>query len=144
VYLPEGVWYDWWSGERHVGGKNVSSDVDLATMPIYVRAGAIIPIDPVRQYTSEPVSEPTTIRVFTGASGQFRWYEDDGASQEYLNGKYAWTNLKWDDVMRRLTIERDPTTGTFELPARKLVVELLPDGKSKEIEFAGRGAEIGF
>jgi alpha-glucosidase (family GH31 glycosyl hydrolase) len=82
VYLPDGVWYDWWSGEKQTGAKTVSRAVDLATMPIYVRAGAIIPLDPVRQSMDEPIGEPTTIRIYSGASGRFRWYEDDGASQE--------------------------------------------------------------
>ena len=55
VYLPAGEWYDWWTNVKSAGGQAVTRAVDLATMPIYVRAGAIIPVDPVRQYTSEPV-----------------------------------------------------------------------------------------
>jgi alpha-glucosidase/alpha-D-xyloside xylohydrolase len=58
--------------------------VDLATMPIFVRAGAILPLDPVRQYTSEAVGEPTTLRTYRGADGQYTLYEDDGISQDYL------------------------------------------------------------
>ena len=144
VVLPEGDWYDWWTGDKVTGGKTITRQIDLATMPIYVRAGAIIPFDPVRQYMTEPVAHPTTIRVYSGASGQFRWYEDDGATQEYLNGKYAWTNLKWDDAARRLSIERDTTAGTLDLAPRKLVVQLLPDGATKEIDYDGRRAEVNF
>jgi alpha-glucosidase/alpha-D-xyloside xylohydrolase len=144
VYLPQGVWYDWWSNERATGAKTITRKVDLETMPIYVRAGAIIPFDPVRQYTSEPVAEATTIRVYPGANGQFRWYEDDGQSQEYLDGKFAWTNLRWDDAARRLTIERDPTAGSLTPLSRKLVVQLLPEGASKEIDYDGRRAEVSF
>jgi alpha-glucosidase/alpha-D-xyloside xylohydrolase len=144
VYLPEGVWYDWWSAEKAKGRQTITRRVDLETMPIYVRAGAVVPFDPVRQYMSQPVGEPTTVRVYTGANGQFRWYEDDGISQEYLGGKFAWTLLKWDDTARRLTIERDPTLGTLERTARKLVVQLLPEGVSKEIDYDGRLAEVSF
>jgi alpha-glucosidase/alpha-D-xyloside xylohydrolase len=144
VYLPEGVWCDWWSGKMETGPKTVARDVDLETMPIYVRAGAIIPFDPVRQYLAEPVAEPTTIRIYTGADGRSRWYEDDGQSQEYLAGKFAWTNLTWDDAARRLTIERDSTAGDFELAPRKQVVQLLPEGMSKEIDYDGRRAEMNF
>jgi alpha-glucosidase/alpha-D-xyloside xylohydrolase len=133
-----------WSGEKSSGRKTIRRAVDLATMPIYVRAGAIIPFDPVRQYVMQPVDEPTTIRVYTGANGQFRWYEDDGVSQEYLEGNFAWTNLQWDDAARRLTIARDPTAGTFELPARKLVVEIMPEGIQKEINYDGLRADISF
>jgi alpha-glucosidase/alpha-D-xyloside xylohydrolase len=144
VYLPEGVWYDWWSAEKQTGPKTISRGIDLETMPIYVRAGAIIPFDPVRQYVMQPAKEPTTIRVYSGASGESRWYEDDGISQEYLSGKFAWTNLTWDDVARRLTIERDTTAGSLKLATRKLIVELLPDRKSIEIHYDGRQAEVKF
>jgi alpha-glucosidase/alpha-D-xyloside xylohydrolase len=144
VYLPDGIWYDWWSGEKVTGGKAITRKVDLETMPIYVRAGAIIPFDPVRQYTSQPVNEPTTIRVYAGANGQFRWYEDDGISQEYLDGKFAWTNLKWDEAAKRLTIERDTRAGTLAPTARKLVVQLTPLGISKEIDYDGRRADVDY
>ena len=62
-------------------------------MPIYVRAGAIIPVDPVRQYTAQPVTEPTTLKVYRGADGQFTLYDDDGISQEYLKGRGSWTRI---------------------------------------------------
>jgi alpha-glucosidase (family GH31 glycosyl hydrolase) len=71
VYLPAGTWYDWWTHATHAGGGTVTRAVDLATMPIFVRAGAIIPLDPVRQYTSQVVGEPTTLRVYRGVDGQY-------------------------------------------------------------------------
>lgn len=144
VYLPAGDWYDWWTGEKVTGGKTISRKVDLETMPLYVRAGAIVPVDPVRQYMSQPVTEPTTIRLYAGADGEFRWYEDDGTSQEYLQGKYARTRLIWNDAAQRLTIERDRMAGTLELPARKLVVELLPSGKKAELNYDGQRGEVRF
>ena len=93
------------------GGQTVTRAVDLATMPIYVRAGAIIPVDPVRQYTSQPVTEPTTLRVYRGADGQFTLYEDDGISQEYLKGKGSWTRMTWNDRAKQLTIEPGAPAG---------------------------------
>ncbi len=144
VYLPQGVWYDWWTGTKEVGGQTIRRPVDLEMMPIYARAGAILPLDPLRQYATQPVTEPTTIRVYSGAAGQFRWYEDDGATQEYLSDRFAWTVLKWDDAHRRLTIERDRTAGALDIAPRKLRVELLPEGKSQEIDYDGRHAQITF
>ncbi len=140
VYLPAGVWYDWWTGEKHSGGRTITRAVDLATMPVLVRAGAIIPFDPLRQYLTQPVVEPTTIRVYTGADGEFRWYEDDGASQDYLSGKYSWTRLTWNDAARRLSIAPDPANGTLAIPARKLRVQLIPSGESAQIDYDGRQA----
>jgi alpha-glucosidase (family GH31 glycosyl hydrolase) len=113
-------------------------------MPLYVRAGAIIPFDPVRQYLTQPVDGPTTIRVYTGANGQFRWYEDDGASQEYLTGKFAWSRLSWDDASKRLTIERDASAGNLELLPRMLKVQIFPAGKAAEITYDGRRADVSF
>ena len=74
-------------------------------MPIYVRAGGIIPVDPVRQYTAQPVTEPTTLKIYRGADGQFTLYEDDGISQEYLKGRASWIRLSWNDRRSQFTIE---------------------------------------
>jgi alpha-glucosidase/alpha-D-xyloside xylohydrolase len=142
VYLPAGQWYDWWTNERHAGGQSVTREVDLATMPLYVRAGAIIPFDPVRQYTAQQVDEPMTLRVYTGADGDFTLYEDDGESLEYLDGKATWTRITWDDDARRVVIEPgaegdDPTPQTFR-------VELLPEGEMKSVEYADERVEAAF
>ena len=69
-------------------------------MPLFVRAGAIIPLDPVRQYVDEPVAEPTTIRIYRGADGSFSLYHDDGISQKYLQGAGTWTKFVWHDAPR--------------------------------------------
>src|SRR4029077_16051299 len=61
VYLPSGDWYDWWTAEKLSGGREVTRAVDLKTMPLYVRAGSIMPIDPARQFTDEKVSQPITL-----------------------------------------------------------------------------------
>ncbi|MGD0301236.1 MAG: TIM-barrel domain-containing protein, partial [Bryobacteraceae bacterium] len=71
IYLPRGLWYDFWSNERHDGGREISRDVDLETMPLYVRAGAILPFGPVKQYTSEQVDAPLTLSIYPGADGSF-------------------------------------------------------------------------
>ena len=76
-------------------------------MPLYVRAGAILPLDPPRQYVDEPTDQPTTLAVYTGADGEFVLYEDDGASLDYLRNAATWTRLRWDDHARSLTIEPD-------------------------------------
>jgi alpha-glucosidase/alpha-D-xyloside xylohydrolase len=109
-------------------------------MPIYVKAGAIIPFDPVRQYTSEEVSEPTTLRIYQGASGEFTLYEDDGISQEYLKGKGTWTRISWDDKRKQLTLEAAPPDGRNNIisNSRKFKVLVLPEGSSKEVSYDGK------
>ena len=145
VYLPKGDWYDWWTGAKAAGGQTVARSVDLATMPIYVRAGAIIPVDPVRQYTSQPVSEPTTLRVYRGANGAYTLYEDDGISQEYLRGRATWTRMTWDDRTKRLTIEPGTPQGATSLGGpREFRVVVLPEGTSKSVSYAGRRVQVAF
>jgi alpha-glucosidase/alpha-D-xyloside xylohydrolase len=144
VHLPKGDWYDWWTNAKHAGGQTVARDVDLATMPIYVRAGAIIPFDPIRQYTSEPVSEPTTLRVYRGANGRFTLYEDDGASQDYLKGNTTWTRMTWDDRARQLTIEpaaQGPANGSTR---RTFNVVMFPEGASKSVTYSGNATRVSF
>lgn len=127
VYLPEGLWYDWWTNEKLSGGKSITRNVDLKTMPVYVKAGAIIPMDPVRQYTGEELKEPLTVRIYTGASGSFSLYEDDGISQQYLKGNYTITRFSWDDAAGKITIS--PVAGNVAgTGVRKFVFELMPAG----------------
>ena len=146
VYLPAGTWYDWWDNSRHNGGTTVTRKVDLATMPIYVRAGSIIPFDPVRQYMAQPVTEPTTLKVYSGANGEFTMYEDDGNSQNYLQNKGTWTKLSWDDGAKKLTISAAPPAGVTNesTAAREFKVEMLPAGTVKTVTYNGRQAEVAF
>jgi alpha-glucosidase/alpha-D-xyloside xylohydrolase len=145
VYLPSGEWYDWWTNARVSGGRSVTRQVDLATMPIYVRAGAIIPVDPVRQYTSEPIKDPTTLKVFRGADGEYTLYEDDGISQEYLQGKGSWTRMLWNERTRQLTLEPGaPRGATNVVSNRTFRVQLLPDGTTRDVAYAGKRVEVRF
>jgi alpha-glucosidase/alpha-D-xyloside xylohydrolase len=138
VYLPAGDWYDWWTGERVAGGRTVTRAVDLATMPLYVRAGAIVPVDPVRQYTAEPVSEPTALHVYTGRDGSFTLYTDDGISQAYLRGQATWIRMTWDDRARRLTLEPGAAAGATNLPvSRTFRVRLQPAGGARDVRYTG-------
>jgi alpha-glucosidase/alpha-D-xyloside xylohydrolase len=146
VYLPVGDWYDWWTNAKQTGGRTVRREVDLGTMPIYVRAGAIIPVDPVRQYTAEPVAEPTTLRVYAGADGRFTLYADDGISQEYLQGRGSWTRLSWNERARRLTIEPGGAPpGATNVPAPRVFdVRLLPDGATRRVRYTGTRTSVTF
>lgn len=143
LYLPEGQWYDFWTNELQAGGRDLMRKVDLATLPLYVRAGAILPLDPIRQFTGQPNDEPSAVRVYTGHDGEFRWYDDDGASLDYLSGQFSWTQLKWDDGQRRLTIKPDGD-GKIAPAPRDLVIELVPSGERKTLRYEGQPVEITF
>ncbi|MCI0705119.1 MAG: DUF5110 domain-containing protein, partial [Planctomycetia bacterium] len=112
------------------------------TMPIYVRAGAIIPLDPVRQYTAQPTDEPTTIRIYPGRGGESRLYDDDGKSLDYTKGKFTWTRFKWDDKAKQLVIEPDGNTG-FAIGERTFVIEVVGE-KSQIVKYAGKRVQVRF
>lgn len=145
VYLPKGEWYDWWTNKKERGGQIVTKDIDLSVMPIYVRAGAIIPVDPVRQYTSEVVSEPTTLKIYPGADGQFTLYDDDGISQEYLKGKGTWTSITWNDKEKKLIIQPGgaPKNAINVSMKRKFTIELIP-GATKTIDYNSKSVTLSF
>jgi alpha-glucosidase/alpha-D-xyloside xylohydrolase len=146
VYLPEGHWFDWWTGEKLDGHQWIERPVDLGTIPIYARAGAIIPLDPVRQYTSQTVSDSTRIRIYPGADGEFTLYDDDGQTLGYKDDsdpKEMWIRFRWQDRAGKLIIEPDPRMKRWPGGTRAFNVELAGDaGKTKQIEFRGKRTEL--
>jgi alpha-glucosidase/alpha-D-xyloside xylohydrolase len=155
VYLPVGDWYDWWTLDRQTGGKMVRRKVDLPTMPIYVRAGAIIPFDPIRQYTAQPVPTPTTLQIYPGADGDFTLYEDDGISQDYLRGKATLIHLTWNDHTRTLTLRPDPAIPSRASPGvpaaddpqpvqQTFLIKLMTKTTEKKILYKGKEISITF
>jgi len=141
VYLPEGDWYNWWTNKKQAGGRTVTCEADLDIMPIYIKAGAIIPFDPVRQYIEQPVTGPTRIKVYSGAGGSYTLYDDDGKTQEYLKGQGTWTEFTWNDKGKTLTIK--PGAAMTAAPkVRTFTVELMGTGEEKVINYTGKVLEV--
>ena len=109
-YLPEGVWYDFATEEKLSGGRWVDVDVSLSRIPVFVRAGAILPVGTVRQHALEESDEPVELCVYAGADGEFKLYDDAGDGYGYEEGAYGVTRLTWDDRAGRLerTFSGDP------------------------------------
>jgi alpha-D-xyloside xylohydrolase len=103
IYLPAGDWYDFWTGEKIEGNKTINVDVPLDNMPIYIKAGSIVPMGPEIQYTDEKI-DPIEIRVYRGADGQFTIYEDAGDTYNYEMGEHSVIPLTYIDGLQQLTI----------------------------------------
>ena len=94
VYLPSGSdWYDFWTGKRYTGGQTILADAPLETMPLYVRAGSIIPIGPDIQFTGDQPDAPIELWVYPGQDGQFTLYQDEGDNYNYEQGSFATIQL---------------------------------------------------
>jgi alpha-D-xyloside xylohydrolase len=105
VYLPAGTrWYDFHTGAAHEGGQRIDASAPLARMPLFVRAGAIIPTGPDVQYASENLGGPLTLFVYTGADGSFDLYEDDGETYAHQRGEFARIPIVYSEATGVLTI----------------------------------------
>ncbi|MGN6124434.1 MAG: TIM-barrel domain-containing protein [Sphingomonas oligoaromativorans] len=105
VYLPAGTdWCDFYAGTMQRGGRTVTVDAPYERIPVFVRAGSILPTGPEMHYTREKTDAPITLTVYAGADGQFSLYEDDGTSLGYQKGAFARVPLKWDDRSGTLSI----------------------------------------
>ncbi|MGB7022939.1 MAG: TIM-barrel domain-containing protein [Candidatus Acidiferrales bacterium] len=142
VYLPRGTWYDFWTGERAEGGREIARDVDLETMPLYVRAGAILPLGPVKQYTNEKVDAPLSVTVYPGADGSFLLYEDDGKSFNYRKGDWMGIKMAWNDSRRVLSLHL--AEGSRMLPPARRQIEVKLAQATRRIDFEGRPTQVAF
>ncbi len=106
VYLPEGGWWNYWTGQQITGGQQITVAAPLDTLPLFVKAGAIFPLGPIKQYSGEETGEPVTLRIYPGADGRFTWYDDDGSSFRYEQGQFLQVACEWSDSSRVLTLTR--------------------------------------
>jgi alpha-glucosidase (family GH31 glycosyl hydrolase) len=142
TYLPNGVWWDYWTNTRVDGGKEVTREVDLETMPLYVKAGAILPVGPVKQYAQQESSEPLVLRIYPGADGTTSLYEDDGFTFHYQHGDFTRIACSWDDGRQTLTLKADPKG---KLPKSKvLTIEVVGTTGAKQVTLRGQIASVRF
>lgn len=105
VYLPKGSgWIDFWTGEKQVGGQTVQKATPIDIIPLYIKAGSIIPWGPKVQYAAEKKWDNLEIRVYPGANGEFTLYEDENDNYNYEKGMNSTITMKWDDQSKTLTI----------------------------------------
>ncbi len=154
TYLPKGAdWYDFWTHERFDGGQTVTKTVPLDVIPLYVRAGAIVPMGPVVQYATERPDADYEIRIYPGADGRFTVYEDDNETYNYEKGQYATYDLSWNDVARTLSIGARKGTYPGLVKSRKLNIVVVspanatglsPATTTKSVNYTGKAVAMKF
>jgi alpha-D-xyloside xylohydrolase len=137
LYLPNAKWYDFWTGRAVMGGSAIDAAAPLDRMPLYVRAGSILPMGPELQYSTEKPEDPIELRVYAGANGNFTLYEDENDTYDYEKGAYATIPFVWDDAAKTLTI--GDRAGKFPgmLESRTFRIVFVSDGHG-----AGIGAPV--
>jgi len=136
VYLPKATrWFNFWTGKQYEGGTNIKADASYETMPLFVRAGSIIPMGPFLQYTTEKPADTIELRVYSGTNGSFTLYEDENDNYNYEKGKYATIDFTWIDASKTLTIA--DRKGDFAGILKKRVFNIVLVGENN-----GTGVEI--
>jgi alpha-D-xyloside xylohydrolase len=104
LYLPAGKWYDFWTGTSRESGKSVTEAAPIDRIPLFVRAGSILPLGPEIEWVTQKPADPIELRIYTGADGAFTLYEDENDNYNYEKGVYSTIPIRWDDVKQTLTI----------------------------------------
>ncbi len=153
VYLPAAfTWYDFYNGQSYEGGKNIDAVAPYEKMPLFVKAGSLVPLGPELQYTLEKAPDIITLYVYAGADGEFTLYEDQGENTDYQNGHYSTIRMGYNDAEKTLTLYERQGTYAAMLAKRSFNIVFItpssPQGydtikpKSKLIKYEGKQIKV--
>jgi alpha-D-xyloside xylohydrolase len=152
LYLPNAKWYDFWTGAGIQGGRTLDAPSPIDRMPLYVRAGSILPLGPDLQYAAEKSADPIELRIYRGANGVFTLYEDENDTYDYEKGVHATIPFSWDDTAHTLTIGN--RTGSFPGMLEKRTFRVIfvtenhgtgggpTENADKTVEYSGKRVTI--
>lgn len=153
VYLPTGTnWYDFYSGKMFNGGQSIEAAAPIDILPLYIKAGSILPMGENMEYATEKPADKIELRIYPGANGEFDYYEDENDNYNYEKGKSASFKLSWNDKSRKLTISA--TTGSFNGMIKKHIFNIVlvkgahgsnvgeTDSFDKSINYTGKAITV--
>jgi alpha-D-xyloside xylohydrolase len=139
VYLPKSTdWYDFWTGKRIKGGQIVKADAPLDQIPLFIKAGSIVSMGPIVQYSGEKTENALDICVFEGANGEFTLYEDEGDNYNYEKGQYSTITFTWDEAKKMLIIADRKGSFAGMQTERKFRILPVSESRWKGMEIAGK------
>ncbi len=132
IYLPkEAEWYDFWTDEKYTGGQTVNKETPIDIIPLFVKAGSIVPFGPEVQFATEKKWDNLEIRVYEGANGEFTLYEDENDNYNYEEGIYSTINFSWNDSKKKLTIGDCKGAFPGNLKVRKFNIVMVKKNKGE-------------
>ena len=141
-YLPKGaLWYDFWTNKTYNGGQSVTLETSFDRVPMFVRAGSILPLGPEMQYVGEKAWDNLELHVYPGADGSFTLYEDEGDGYNYEKGVYSTITFHWNNKSRTLTIGDRKGEYPGMLTTRRFTV-MLPDGTTTTVDYDGTSKSV--
>ena len=143
-YLPKGaMWYDYWTNKQYKGGQRVTITTTFDRVPMFVRAGSILPLGPEMQYVGEKNWDNLELRIYPGADGSFTLYEDEGDNYNYEKGTYSVIQFSWNEKTHTLTIGDRQGRYPGMLQNRQFTV-VMPDGKRQTVRYDGNAQVVRF
>ena len=133
VYLPEGQWTDYWTGEKFEGKKYILTLAPLAKLPIYVKAGAIVAMQPDMQYFGEKPIDPVSLDIYPSGNSSYKMYEDDGKTLKYQQGEFALTEVTSAENAQSVKIEISASAGQYKVTDRNYVLTVHLDKKPESV-----------
>jgi len=138
IYLPEGEWVDYWTGEKFRGRTNILALTPLAKLPVYIKAGAIIPMQPDMQYFGEKPLDPLILDIYPSGNSSYKIYEDDGMSLKYQKGEFAQTLIKCSDTNDSILVDLFPSEGSFTVKDRNYSLIIHVEKKPVSVTVNGK------
>lgn len=143
LYLPEGYWYNYWSGEKLKGGKRIVARAPLNEMPLYVKAGSILPLGPKVQYATQETNEPLRIKVYPGKDAEYVVYMDDNESFDYHEGIYSEIIFTYSDSKKEIIIRNGTDKFMdFTQNPKDIIIEIIGSGKTEHVVFSGKKVQL--
>jgi alpha-D-xyloside xylohydrolase len=143
VYLPsKRSWFDFWTGETIEGGQTIKADAPIEKLPLYIKAGSIIPLGPFLQYSTEKPADPIELRIYPGANGSFILYEDENDNYNYEKGIYSTIKFEWDEAQCQLKIANRKGEFPGMLKERMFHVVLVKENHGIGVEITERSDKI--
>jgi len=135
VYLPEGAdWYDFWTGKQYKGGQTIEADAPIEILPLYIKAGSILPMNPDMQYSTEKPANPIELRIYRGGNASFILYEDENDNYNYEKGAFSTIEINWNDKAKQLTINSPKGQFSSMLKKREFKIIFVDDDKGIGLE----------
>jgi alpha-D-xyloside xylohydrolase len=139
VYLPKATaWYSFWTGKQFSGGQTINASAPIDKIPVFVKAGSIVPVGKFLQYTGQKTADTLEIRIYKGADGRFELYEDEGDNYNYEKGAYSVIPFEWNEQKQALTIGK--RQGDFEGLLKERIFNIVwvneSDGKGVDISLS--------
>jgi alpha-glucosidase (family GH31 glycosyl hydrolase) len=134
IWLPDGIWYDYRNNNMLKGDKDISQNYSLDEVPVFIKAGSIIPTQTPKLRITGSILDTLILTVYPGQDGNFNLYEDEGNTEEYRNGIYAFTNMAWQDGSKTLKIVPDDKIFPGQVTERSYQIRIVAAKKPSQVK----------